>query len=58
MKYELYDKVRYIPTGEVCFVIDVDTGEDGIVYGLESEDQYEEDWFKWCEEGDMELLER
>ncbi|MBQ3301619.1 MAG: hypothetical protein IJH04_05705 [Eggerthellaceae bacterium] len=50
-----YDKVRYKPTGETCFIVIVDEGDAGTVYGLESEDQERDDWFKWCEESDIEL---
>ena len=56
--FEEHDKVIYKPTGEICFIIVVDEGEDGIIYGLESEDQYKEDWFRWCDEDDIELLDR
>lgn len=56
--FEEFDKVRYKPTGEICFVIVVDDGPDGAVYGLESEDQYKDDWFRWCEEDEIELIER
>lgn len=56
--FEEFDKVRYKPTGEICFIIVVDDGPDGAVYGLESEDQYKDDWFRWCEEDEIELIER
>lgn len=49
-----YDKVRYKPTGEVCFIVVVDEGDAGTVYGLESEDQDKVDWFIWCEEYEIE----
>lgn len=54
--FKEYDKVRFKPTGEVCFVIVVDEEADDVIYGLESEDQEKEDWFRWCKEDDLELV--
>lgn len=60
--YELYDRVRHIPTGKPCFVIDVDEGVDeatgvpGVLYGLEAEDQDDPDWFYWAEDRELEKL--
>lgn len=51
---ELFNKVRDVKTGKVCFVIDVDDhGADGVVYGIESEDQDDADWFRWAEESEL-----
>ena len=51
---ELFDKARDVKTGKTCFVIDVDDhGADGVVYGIESEDQDDADWFRWAEESEL-----
>ena len=55
--YSLYDKVRHIPSGKICFIIDVDEGDDGAVFGLEAEDQADTDWFYWAEEDEIEPVE-
>ncbi len=55
--YELFDRVLDKVTGKPCFVIDVDDhGVDGVVYGLEAEDQEDPDWFRWAEECELEKL--
>lgn len=55
--YKLYDRVIDVVTGKPCFVIDVDDhGAAGVVYGLESEDQEDEDWFRWASEDELRKL--
>lgn len=55
--FELYDRVLDKVTGKSCFVIDIDDhGPEGIVYGLEAEDQSDFDWFRWAEESDLKKL--
>lgn len=60
--FGLHDRVRHKPTGKDCFIIDIDEGVDettgvpGVIYGLESEDQSDSDWFRWAEEGELEKL--
>lgn len=50
----LFDKVMDKTTGKTCFVIDVDDhGDEGVVYGIESEDQDDSDWFRWAEESEL-----
>ena len=57
--FEEYDKVEYKPTGETCFVIVVDEDDEGdVLYGLELEDQEKRDWFRWCNENEISLIER
>ena len=55
--FEEFDKVIYKPTGEPCFIVAVDDGDDGVVYGLESEDQTKANWFRWCDEDEIEPFE-
>ena len=55
--FELYDRVFDIVTGKPSFVIDVDDhGEEGVVYGLEVEDQNDPNWFRWAEEAELKKL--
>jgi hypothetical protein len=60
--FDLYDRVLHKPTGKPSFVIwidegvDPDTGIEGVIYGIEAEDQYDEDWFYWAEENELEKL--
>lgn len=55
--YELYDRVFDTVTGKPSFVIDVDDhGEDGVVYGVEVENQDDADWFRWAEESELKKL--
>ena len=60
--FNLYDRVLHKPTGKPCFIIDIsegtspDTGLPGVIYGLEAEDQYDEDWFYWAEEDELSKL--
>ena len=55
--FELFDRVLDKTSGKPCFVIDVDDhGADGVIYGLEVEDQQDQDWFRWAREGELEKL--
>ncbi len=55
--FSIFDRVLDKVTGKPCFITDVDDhGAEGIVYGLEAEDQEDTDWFRWAEEGDLEKL--
>lgn len=55
--YELYDRVLDTVTGKPCFVIDVDDhGMEGVVYGLEAEDQEDPNRFRWAEEEELKKL--
>ena len=56
--FEEHDKVRHKPTGEICFTIVIDEGDEGVVYGLESGDQCRKDRFIWCDEDNIESIER
>lgn len=57
MMFRLYDRVLDKVTGKPCFVIDVDDhGAEGVVYGLEVEDQDDPDWFRWAEDDELEKL--
>ncbi len=52
--FELYDRVLDTVTSKPCFVVDVDDhGIEGIVYGVESEDQEDSHWFRWAEEDEL-----
>ena len=52
-----YDLVRFKPTGETYIVIVIDEGGDGgVIYGIELEDQFADDWFRWCAEDELELV--
>ena len=51
--YSLYDRVLDKTTRKPCFVIDVDDGPDGTIYGLEAEDQDDDDWFRWAGENEL-----
>lgn len=51
-----YDRVLDKVTGKTCFVIIVDGDEGDVVYGVESEDQGDDDWFRWAEACDLEYL--
>lgn len=54
--YKLHDRVLDTKSGKECFIIVVD-GEDGdFVYGVESEDQDDPDWFRWAEEDELRKL--
>ena len=55
---DLYDKVFHKPSGKECFVIHVDEGDEGTVYGLEAADQDDSDWFYWAEEDELVLIVR
>lgn len=55
--FKLYDRVFDKVTSKPCFVIDVDDhGTEGVVYGVEAEDQTDTDWFRWAEEYELEKL--
>ena len=54
--FELYDRVLHKPSGKACFVIDVDEGDDGAIYGVEAADQEDADWFYWAEEHELERI--
>ena len=54
--YSLYDRVLDNKTGKPCFIIDVDDGPDGTIYGLEAEDQDDDDWFRWAREYELSKL--
>lgn len=59
---KLFDRVLHVPTRKACFIIDIDEGEDdrtgetSIIYGLEAEDQDDNEWFYWAEENELEKL--
>lgn len=52
-----FDTVRLKQTGETYFVIVIDEGPEGVIYGLELEDQERDDWFRWCTEDELEPYE-
>lgn len=56
--FHLYDRVLDRVTGKPCFIIDVDDShpESGVIYGLEVEDQYDDDWFRWAYDHELEKL--
>ncbi len=55
--FSLYDRVLDKVTAKPCFIIDIDNhGEEGIVYGVEVEDQADPHWFRWAEESELEKL--
>ena len=55
--FQLYDRVLDTVTGKPCFIIDIDDhGVAGIVYGVESEDQADDDWFRWAEESELKKI--
>ena len=40
-----------------CFVVDIDDhGVAGTVYGVESEDQADDDWLRWAEESELKKI--
>lgn len=51
--FALYDKVKYIKDSEVYFIVDIEEGHLGTVYGIEKADQKTDDWFRWAEEDDI-----
>lgn len=55
--FELFDYVFDTVSGKPCFVIDIDDhGSEGVVYGLEAEDQNDQDWFRWAEDHEIKKL--
>lgn len=55
--FDLFDRVLDTVTGKPCFITDVDDhGTEGVVYGLEAEDQGDQDWFRWADERELEKL--
>lgn len=55
--FKLFDRVFDTVSGKPCFIIDVDDhGPEGVVYGLEVEDQNDQDWFRWAEEFEIKKL--
>ena len=55
--YQLYDRVFDMVAGKPCFIIDVDDhGPDGVIYGVEAEDQDDDDWFRWAEELELKKI--
>lgn len=57
--FDLYDRVLHKPSGKPCFIIDIDEGIDpdtglqGSIYGIEAENQDDNDWFYWAEENEL-----
>ena len=49
----LYDRVLYIPKNKPCLIIDVDASGESPIYGIEAEDQTDDDWFYWADERDL-----
>jgi len=55
--YRLFDRVLDLKSGKPCFIIDVDDhGDEGVVYGIEAEDQGDPDWFRWAIDSDLRKL--
>lgn len=55
--FRLYDRVLDTVTGKPCFVVDIDDhGVTGTVYGVESEDKADDDWFRWAEESELKKI--
>lgn len=59
--FKLYDRVFDITTKKACFIIDIDDNdgqalESEIIYGLESEDQDDTNWFRWAESSEIKKL--
>lgn len=56
--FEMYDLVRLKKDGRLYFIIDEDTdgGTKPVLYTLELEDQYGDDWLQFAEEDEIEFV--
>ena len=56
--FEMYDLVRLKKDGRLYFIIDEDTGggTEPVLYTLELEDQYGDNWLQFAEEDEIEFV--